>query len=172
MELRSFGFCATFFDFPPCHAGTKDDVPVNEPGLGKVGLDTDNLVVYVVIVGRIAAENLERVKREAVAGVVVDGLAGGEDEEEHRLADRETGDSLRKYSAERVEQEALDRVIVERAVSIRHVQPVMDRVEVLEEEPVNVHRAVEEVLPRVEYHPEYFIGKSWLVVSCAKGKGN
>ena len=44
-------------------------------------------MIYIVVIGRVTAEQLERVEREAVPTVVVDGLAGGDDEEEHRLAD-------------------------------------------------------------------------------------
>lgn len=126
---------------------------MNEPGLGKIGLDADDLVVYIVVVSRVAGDHLEWVEREAVPAVVVDRLAGGEDEEEHRLADREARGGLGEHGAKRVEQEALDWVVVQRAVSIRHVQPVMDRMEVFVKEPVYVHRAVEEVLPCVERHP-------------------
>ena len=67
---------------------------MDKPRLRKVRLDADGLVVYVMIVGRVSAEHLERVEREAVPAMVVDGLAGGENEEKHRLADRETCDGL------------------------------------------------------------------------------
>jgi len=132
---------------------------VDEPGLGKVGLDADDLVVYIVVVCCVAGDHLERVEREAVPAVVVDCLARGEDEEEHRLADREARNCLGEHGTKRVEQEALDGVVVQRPVSIRHVQPVMDRMEVFVKEQVKVHRAVEEVLPCVERHPnEFFWG--------------
>ena len=128
---------------------------MDEPGLREIRLDADNLMMYIVVIGRVAAEPLERVEREAVPAVVVDGLAGGEDEEEHGLADREARDGLGQQGAERVEQEALDGVVVERAVGVGDVQPVVDRVQVLVEEPALVHEAVEEVLPRVEHHPKW-----------------
>ena len=106
-------------------------------------------MVYVVVICRVAGEQLERVEWEAVPAVIIDRLAGREDEEEHRLADREASDGFGKHGAERVEQEALDWMVVERTVSIGHVQPMMDRVKVLVEEPVEVHRTMEKVLPRV-----------------------
>jgi len=140
----------------PRHAGTEDDVPVDKPRLGKVGFDADGLVVYIVVICRVTGDHLERIEREAVPAMVVDCLAGGEDEEEHRLADREARDGLGEHGSKRVEEEALDGMVVQRAVSIGHVQPVMDRMEVFVKEPVKVHRAVEEVLPCVERHPNGF----------------
>jgi len=44
-------------------------------------------------------------------------------------------------------------VVVERAECVGHVETVVDRVEMLEEEAVDMHPAVEEVLPCVEHHP-------------------
>ena len=131
---------------------------MDEPGLGKVGLDADDLVMYIVVVCRVAGDHLERVEREAVPAVVVDCFAGGEDEKEYRLADREARDGLGEHGTKRVEQEALDGMVVQRAVSIGHIQPVMDRMEVFVKEPVKVHRAVEKVLPCVERHPNNFLG--------------
>ena len=88
-------------------------------------------MMYVVVIGRVAAEHLERVKREAVAAVVVNRFASGEDEEEHRLADREARDGFGQQGADRVEEEALDGVVVERTVGVGHVEPVVDRMQVL-----------------------------------------
>lgn len=113
-------------------------------------------MMYIVVISRVAAEQLEWVEREAVPAVVIDGLAGGDDEEEHRLADREPCDSLGQQGAESVEQEALDGVIVERAESVGNVEPMVDRVQVLVEEPALMHQAVEEVLPSVEHNPNGF----------------
>ena len=86
-DSSTLEFCAALLDVLSCHAGAKKGIPVDEPGLGEIRLDADNLVMYIVVIGRVAAEQLERVEREAVPTVVVDGLAGGNDEEEHRLAD-------------------------------------------------------------------------------------
>ena len=57
-----------------------------------------NLVVNVVIVGVIAREPLERVERQGVSTVVVDGLEGGDREQEGGLADRHAGQPLGDYS--------------------------------------------------------------------------
>lgn len=62
-DLRSFKFCAAFLNVLPRQAGAEDGVPVDEPGLRKVGFDADGLVVYVVVVCRVAADHLERVER-------------------------------------------------------------------------------------------------------------
>jgi hypothetical protein len=85
-DLGSLEFCAAFFNVFPRHAGAEDDIPVYEPGLRKVGLDADGLVVYIVVVCCVASDHLEWVEREAVPAMVVDSLAGREDKEEHRLA--------------------------------------------------------------------------------------
>ena len=80
-------FCAALFDVMSCHTGAKKNIPVDKPGLGKICFDADGLMMYIVVIGRVAAEHLEWVEREVVPAVVVDRFAGGEDEKEHRLAD-------------------------------------------------------------------------------------
>ena len=126
---------------------------MDEPGLREIRLDADDLVVDVMVVGCVSAEHLERVERKAVPAVVVDGLACREGEEKGGLSDGELRDGLGEHGTQRVEQEALDGVVVERTKGIWHVEPVVHRVEVLVEELVNVHRAMEEVLPGVEDDP-------------------
>lgn len=73
---------------------------------------TTYLVVNVVVVRVVPAEPLQRVPREAIPAVVVDGLERGDAEEEHRLARAEVADLLRDERTERVDEEALERVVV------------------------------------------------------------
>jgi hypothetical protein len=126
---------------------------MDEPRLREIRLDTDDLVVNIVVVRGVSADHLERVERKAVPAVVIDGLAGREGEEERSLSYGEARDGLGKHGAKRVEEETLEGVVIERAKGVRHVEPVMHRVEVLIQELVDVHRAMEEVLPGVEYDP-------------------
>lgn len=70
----------------PRHPSPHDRVPVNEEGLRKVLLDSDCLVVDVVVVGVVAEQKLERVEWEGVPAVVVDRLEGGKSEEEDVLS--------------------------------------------------------------------------------------
>jgi hypothetical protein len=53
---------------------------------------------YVVVVGCVAAEHLEWIEREVAPAVVVDSLAGGDNELKRRLADRENRERLGQQS--------------------------------------------------------------------------
>ena len=44
-------------------------------------------MMYIMVIGCIGAKHLEPAKQEAVIVVVIDSLAGGKDEEEHRLTE-------------------------------------------------------------------------------------
>jgi hypothetical protein len=48
----------------PRHSCTHDGIPMNKEGLRKVLLDTDRLVVDVMVVGVVAEQELERVERK------------------------------------------------------------------------------------------------------------
>jgi len=92
-----------------------------EERLGEIGLDSDDLMVYIVIVCIIPSHELERVKRKAVSTMVVDGFQGRETEEKHRLARGHAGDRFCKCSAERVKEKALYRVIIKCSESVRDI---------------------------------------------------
>lgn len=77
-----------------CHARTKDGVPVHEEGLRKVALDTNNLMVNIMIIRVVPEEHLERVHREAVPAVVVDRLQGAQREKHRRLTCSHPGKEL------------------------------------------------------------------------------
>ena len=70
----------------PRHPSPHDGIPVNEEGLRKVLLDSDCLVVDVVVISVVAEEKLERVEGEGVPAVIVDRLQRGKSEEEDVLS--------------------------------------------------------------------------------------
>lgn len=70
----------------PRHSCAHDGIPMNEEGLRKVLLDTDRLVVDVMVVGVVAEQELERVERKGVPAVVVYRLERGKGEEEDVLS--------------------------------------------------------------------------------------
>lgn len=110
-------------------------------------------MVDVVIVCVVARDALQRIKWEAVPAMIVHALHRREEEQEHRLARRQTRQGLRETRPDGLEHEPLERVVVRRAKRVRHVKPVVHRVEMLVEPAVRVHRAVEEVLPGVHEEP-------------------
>jgi hypothetical protein len=85
-DSSALKFSATLLNVLSCHAGAKKNIPVNEPGLREIRLDADSLMMDIVVIGCVAAYHLEWVEREVIPAVVVDCLAGGEDEEKQRLA--------------------------------------------------------------------------------------
>ena len=101
----------------------------------------------MVVVGCVATEHLEWIEREAAPAVVVESLAGGDNEQKRRLADRDNRERLRQQS----KQETLERMIIEHAESVGKVKPVTNRMEVLVEKLVEVHRMMKEVLSRIEH---------------------
>jgi hypothetical protein len=57
------------------------------------------------------------------------------------------------YRAKSIEKETLKRMVVERPKSVRHVQPMVYRVNVLVEEAIHVHCPVKYILPSVQEEP-------------------
>ena len=110
-------------------------------------------MVNVVVVGIVGSHELERVPWKLVAAVVIDSLQGGKHEQHNRLACGQTGDQLCDTSTNTVENEALNGVIVQSTVGVRHIEPVVHRVECLVEERVVVCGTVKEVLPCVDDEP-------------------
>ena len=70
----------------PRHPSAHDCIPVNEERLCKVLLDSDCLMVDVVVVGVVAEQTLEGVERKGVPAVIVDRLECGKSEEEDVLS--------------------------------------------------------------------------------------
>lgn len=109
--------------------GAQDPVPDGEEGLREVGLDAPALVMDIVVGRVVARDVLKRVPGERVAAVVVDRFHHGPDEEEHAHAGRHHRDLVGQTGAQRVEEEALDRVVVQGAVGVRDVETVVTGVE-------------------------------------------
>lgn len=96
--------------------------------MGEVVLDPPCLVVDVVVCRVVAGEDLEGVPGEVVAAVVVHSLDGRQTEEESPLAKGHAGDQEGEARAEGVEKEALEGVVVQRAVCVGDVKAVVSRV--------------------------------------------
>jgi len=109
-----------------------------------------NLVVNVVVVSVVARKPLQRVERQGVSRVIVDGLEGGNCEKKRGLAKRHASQPLRDNSTTRINKEALDWMVELSAVRIRYIQPVVPGVDSLEQVCVHVHGAVQEVYPSVD----------------------
>jgi len=121
-----------------------------EERLREVRFDSNHLVVNIVVVGVIAGEPLEGIEWERVPAVVVDSLEGGDYEQKRCLTHRHARQPLGDDSTTRVENETFDRMIVQRTVRIRYIEPVVPRVERLVQECVHMHGTVEEILPCVD----------------------
>ena len=104
-------------------------VPECEEGLREVRLNAPRLVVDIVVGGVITSDVLHGVPGKRVPAVVVDGLDGREAEEEGALADRHVRNQVSDAGTERVEEEALEGVVVESAVGVGDVEAVVARVE-------------------------------------------
>lgn len=92
--------------------GSQELVPESEEGLGKVGLDSPGLVVNVVVGSVVAGDELERVPRERVAAVVINGLDGRESEEASALDQRHASHLEANAGTKGVEEETLKGVVV------------------------------------------------------------
>lgn len=65
--------------------GVHEPIPKGEKGLCKVGFDSPALVMDIVISGIVGSDMLQRIPRECIATVVIDGFDGGCREEDHAL---------------------------------------------------------------------------------------
>lgn len=107
----------------------------------------------VVIVGVVSSHVLERIPGEGEPAVVVDRLHRRDDEKEERLSRREADEFVREYAPARVEGEAFERMVVQRAERVRDVETVVPRVDGPVEIRDLVRRPVHHVLPAVENEP-------------------
>lgn len=105
-----------------------------------------------VMVSRVVVENpLKRVVGQPQATVVVDGLDGGEREEEDGRSRSHSRHQKGDSTANSVQQQAFQGMIVQRSEGEWHHQPVVLGVHVLVHKLVNVHPPVAEVLPGIHY---------------------
>lgn len=77
----------------------------------------------------VVRDELQGVPGESVTAVVVDGLDGGKGKEGHALSDGHTGELEGYGSADGVEEEALEGMVVESAIGVGDVETVVARVE-------------------------------------------
>lgn len=80
-----------------------------------------NIMVCSIVVGH----KLQGIPGEGVATVVVNGLEGRKGKEAHALARCHARQLEADAGTERIEQEALQRVVIQRAIRIRDVQAVV-----------------------------------------------
>ena len=92
--------------------------------------------------------------------MVVDGLEGGNREQKCSLTHRHARHPLSDDSTTRIEKEALDGVVVQCAVRIRYIQPMVPGMELLVQECVHVHGAMQEILPGVNEETAKSVGGS------------
>jgi hypothetical protein len=86
-------------------------------------------MVHVVIAGIIAGNELQRIEWEGIATVIVDRLKRRTREEEHCLPKIKADHFECDCSAQGVQHETLEGMIVQRTISVRDVQPVVAGVE-------------------------------------------
>lgn len=106
-------------------------------------------MVDIVVICVIRREHLEWIKWKTVSAMVVDGFTRAESEQEHGLSDRQSCEVFCYGCTTSIQYETFQRVVVQCAESVRHVKPVMYRVQLLVQKLVGVHQTVQEVLPRV-----------------------
>ena len=104
----------------------------------------------IMIVGIIVRQPMQRVPRESISSMVVDGFERGQSEEPHSLADIHPREFEREGRSHGIQHESLQGVVVEGAERVRDEEAVMPDVEGEIEPAVHVHGSVEEVLPRVD----------------------
>jgi len=117
--------------------------------LREIAFDTDDLMVNVMIICVVPEHHLQRIKGQAVSAVIIDCFEGRKGKEEGCLADGHEAKSLGKGGPDAVEEEALERVVVECAEGVGNVKTVMRLVELFVKKLVDVKQAVEEILPGV-----------------------
>lgn len=92
--------------------------------------------------------------------MVIDGLECGKCEQKSGLTNRHSRYPLSESRTQQIEKETLNRVVESPAERIRHVQPMVPRVDGLVQKFVHVHGAMREVLPGVDEEPVKFFGES------------
>ena len=118
--------------------------------LTKVGLDPIRLVVNIMVIGVVRKQELAWVPPQFVPAVIIYRLERAEGEEKGSLANTHAGCLLREDRVKRVEEEALEGVVVERAKGIGDIETVVHGVDVAVEEGGDVEEAVHEVFPGVD----------------------
>lgn len=103
-----------------------------------------------MVAGIVACETLEWVEWQGVPTVVVHRFERAACEEAHSLPGTHPCNLEGQTSAQSVEEEALEGMVVERAVRVGDVEAVVTRVKGCVEVAGGVHEAVQEVLPCID----------------------
>jgi len=163
------GFEASLFPFLKRvrHVCAKDLVPHDEEWLREIVLVAVQLMVNVVVGAVVVEQDVEGVEGEPEAAMVVHALDCRKRKEEDARPGGHPGDEEREGPRRRVEEEALQGVVVEGAVDVGDDEAVVLGVDVLVQHLVHVHVSVHEVLPCVQYkHRDYELQhdhkKRWL----------
>ena len=99
----------------------QNSVPECKEWLTEVGLDSPALVVDIVICGIVACNMLKRIPWQLIATMIVNCLDGGPCEEAHSLTWRHASKLVANAGTYSIKEETLNWVIVQRAVSVRHM---------------------------------------------------
>ena len=83
----------------------------------------------VVVSGIVGEDPVDRVVGECVTAVIKHCLDGRASEEPHRLSHCHAGKQIAQASTQGIEREPFDRVVVQSAVGIWHIETVMPRME-------------------------------------------
>jgi hypothetical protein len=83
----------------------------------------------IVVSGIIAGEMLDRVPGERIAAMVIHGLQCRQRKEDHALSRGQAGDFVGNACAEGIKEESFEGVVIESAVGIGDVEPVVAGVE-------------------------------------------
>lgn len=101
--------------------------------------------------GVVPEEHVKDVPRKPQPAVVVDAFDGGEGEEEDGRSCGHPREEESQGSAEGVQYEAFERVVVLATEGVGHNEAVVPRVDMAVQELVHVHVSVPEVLPGVNH---------------------
>jgi hypothetical protein len=107
-------------------------------------------MVQIVVLGIVPKDGLEGIPPDVVSTVVVHRLDRAYPKEDDGLSDGHPCCRVSEDGTERVQEEAFNRVVVERSKRVGDVETVVHRVEMAVEEGDRMEESVEEVLPSVD----------------------
>lgn len=110
-------------------------------------------MMNIMIIRIIPKHHLKRVHRQSIPTMIIHRLQRRQRKQHRRLPRAHPRYQLRPHSADGIEHEALEGVVVERPEGVGDIKAVVPAVEGAVEEGRGVHEAVEEVLPGVDDEP-------------------
>lgn len=109
--------------------GTQNRIPEGKERLRKVGLDAPCLMVDIVVSSIVGCDELQRIPGKMIATMIIDSFHCRTGKEAGALAHSHACHLKRNTSTERVQQETLERVIIQSPKSVRDVEPMVSRME-------------------------------------------